>query len=230
MRTGARAASVIAVLAILPSCAGRPSRSDVPDVASGAPDVARIVCSEDGTRVETPTVRAQPDGVHVTVDNRLGFHTGFSMRFENGGGGGRNAPRGESAHVLSAPPGRLEIGCYTDRDALAPDLQALRVVDPTGIYRSTELDCERIVGENVDFASGTPGVEGDPVEIARDDLGSAVGLRADDVVELAGYPEDEPPTVRLVRDGRVVATISYFETEQGGWLQDSLSRCDELVR
>jgi len=33
----------------------------------------------------------------------------------------------------------------------------------------------------------------------------------------------------FLRDGRVVATITYDETEQGGWLEDTFARCDELL-
>jgi hypothetical protein len=188
-----------------------------------------VVCTQDGTRVETPEVRPQPDGVHVVIDNRLGFHTGFSARYANGAGAGRNAPRGGSEHVLDAPPGPLEIGCYTDRDALESDLQTLRVEDPSGIYRSTELDCAVTVNGVSDYVAGATGEAGDPVDLARERLDQVTGLRDDDTVEVAGYPADVIPTVRLVRDDRVLATITYRPDGQGGWLEETLSRCDELL-
>jgi hypothetical protein len=223
MRTSPRVAAIVA-FAALSACA-----RDAPRAASvDVPEIARVVCSEGGTRVETPSVRAQPDGVHVVVDNELGFDTGFSMKYENGAGG-RNAPMGESGHVVPAPPGSLEIGCYKDRNATESDLQRVDVVDPSGIYRSTELGCDSIVGGVGDYPQGATGERGDPVDLARTRFEQVTDIRDADVIEIAGYPEDELRTVRLVRGGRVVATISFYESGQGGWLEDTFSRCDELI-
>lgn len=223
-RTGTRTAAVVAIVVILPSCARHLPSSD----GSEIPGVARVVCSASGTRIETPSVRTHPDGVHVVIDNRLGFDTGFSTRYETGAAGD-NAPQGESEHVLRAPPGALEIGCYTDRDAVESDLGTLQVVDPSGIYRSTELDCDSIVEGVSDYAEGATGEHGDPVDLARTRFEQVTDVRADDVIEVAGYPEDDLRTVRLVRDGRVIATISFSASGRGGWLEDTFARCDELV-
>jgi len=222
MRTSARVALV--AFAVLSACAREAPQGDGGDV----PMVARVVCAEGGTRVETPSVRAQSDGVHVVIDNQLGFDTGFSTRYEIGAEGS-NAPQGESEHVLRAPPGALEIGCYTDPDAIESDLQTLSIVDPSGIYRSTKLDCDSIVEGVGDSPEGATGERGDPVDLARTRFDQVTDLGDDDVVEIAGYPKDELRTVRLIRNGRVVATITYYEDGQGGWLEDTFSRCDELI-
>lgn len=222
MRTGARVAA--ATLAVLSACA-----REAPPAGDGdVPTVARVVCAEGGTRVETPSVRPQADGVHVVIDNRLAFDTGFSTQYENGAGGGSNAPMGESRHVIPAPPGALLIGCYTDRDAIESDLQTLDVVDPSDIYRSTELDCDSIVGGVSDYPEGATGERGDPVDLATARFDQVTDLGDADIVELAGYPQEELRTVRLVRDGRVVATISFYGSERDGWLEDTFSRCKEL--
>jgi hypothetical protein len=61
--------------------------------------------------------------------------------------------------------------------------------------------------------------EGDTVEIADDQGGSTVG-----------YYGEELRTVRVVRDGRVVALIHYKEGlgSGGGWLLDSYEACAEF--
>ncbi len=41
-----------------------------------APQVARVVCDRDGSRLPTPEVRARPNGVHLEIDDRLGEDTG----------------------------------------------------------------------------------------------------------------------------------------------------------
>lgn len=78
--------------------------------------VARIVCTRQGTRILTPKVEAQPDGVHFVIDNRLKADTGYSVEFPEGGGMGGNAPEGESEHVKPFPPGKVRIGCYESRE------------------------------------------------------------------------------------------------------------------
>lgn len=112
---------------------------------------------------------------------------------------------------------------------LESDLQTLDVVDAAGNYRSTELECGSIVEGVTDYVEGAGGERGDPVDLARARFDQVTHLGADDVVEIAGYPQDPQPTVRLVRDGRVVATIAYDAAGQGGWLEDTFSRCSELV-
>jgi hypothetical protein len=216
MRTSARAVLIVVAVAILPSCAGGPSPSDTGDIPKDVPDIARIVCTQEGTRVETATIRPRLDGVHVLIDNQLGFDTGFSTRYENGAGEGDNAPTGGSEHVLAAPPGTLEIGCYGDPDE-ASDLEAILVVDPTGIYRSTELDCDATVQGISDYAEGATGYVGELMDIARIRLDQAIQLHDDDAVEFAGYPED---ALRTVFDS--FGTI--------GWLRRSRSpKADKAV-
>ncbi len=128
--------------------------------------------------------------------------------------------------------GTIEIGCYPDDDALGePDLQELELVDDDVIYRSVELDCDMVSTGISDYVQDALGAEGDPVELARRDFESALegGLEPDDVVERAGYPESDQPIVRLVRDDGVIATVEYRGAEGGGWLEETLSRCEDLT-
>lgn len=193
------------------------------------PQVARVVCDESGTKIVTPSVSPQLDGVHVVIDNRLGFDAGFAVKFENGAGAGRNAPDGESRHVLGAPPGRVEIGCY-GRGLAQPDFQPMEVVDSEGVYRSKELACASVVSETSDSLEGASGQQGNPVDLGRVMFDDAFGLGSDDVVELGGYPQSEVPVVRLTRDDRIVATVSYRRADGDGWLEDTFSMCEELAQ
>ncbi len=168
--------------------------------------------------------------MHLLIDNRLGFDSGFTVRFGDGGGIGENAPMGESTHIVQAPPGTVEIGCYPDAQAIAePELEPFEVIDADGLYRSTELDCSSVTSGISDYVEGTPGELGDPVDLARSRFDDVIGLTDDDVVERAGYPESDQPVVRLVRDGKTMATIDYRPADGGGWLEETFSRCDELV-
>ena len=47
-------------------------RQDAARRSRALPDVARIVCTANGTRLLTPAVRPQPDGVHVMLSQAGG--------------------------------------------------------------------------------------------------------------------------------------------------------------
>lgn len=190
---------------------------------------ARIVCGPDGTRVLTPRVEARPDGVHFVIDNRFEAGTGYSVEYPEGGGGGESVPRGESRHVEELPPGKNRIGCERPPvDGTGSDYAALEVVDPDGVYKPVDLECEggRSVSGMAQFAPGVKGERGDPVEIARRAFSKKI--KDDDTVELAGYPKStEHRTVRVVRDGRVVANVVY-NRDGKGWLQDHYEACESF--
>jgi hypothetical protein len=166
-------------------------------------------------------VRPQLDGVHVLVKNTSGRDLLFQWEL-----GGDNAPEGERELVLPVPPGVSEIRCQDPaEDAGAPDgYVELEVVDPDGIYVSTELECgsKQRVGWINDFIMGATG-DPDPVASARERL---QGLEPDDLVEAAGYPEAQTPQVRVVRDGKVVAVVDFLDDGQGGWLLGGGEACD----
>ena len=59
-------------------------------------------------------------------------------------------------------------------------------------------------------------------------IGIAVrSIEADDVVELAGYPQQQPIEYRLVHDGAVTAVARYFDDGHGGWLLDGVTDCGD---
>ena len=204
------------------------SAGDRKTAGAGVPETARIVCGPEGTRVLTPRVEARPDGVHFEVQNRLGADTGFSALGQEGGAGG-DSPKGEkSEHVGDVSPGRARAGCEEPPyDGMGKvHYAAFRVVDPEGLYKSVELECQggMAVGGGAQYAPGARGVKGDLVEQARSQFSEEI--REDDVVELAGYPKlRDHRVVRVVRDGRVIATV-HFLGEPGDWLQDRYEACE----
>ena len=76
------------------------------------------------------------------------------------------------------------------------------------------------------YAAGAKGKKGDPVELTRRAFSDEI--EDGDAVEPAGYPEGRGNrTVRIVRDGKVVATVEYFGAG-GGWLQDNYTACESF--
>jgi hypothetical protein len=164
--------------------------------------------------------------VHFVIENRFGSEAGYSFEYPEGGGGGDSAPRGESGHVGDFPPGKVRIGCERPPlDGTDTDYETLEVVDPEGVYKPVELQCEggMAVSGGPQYAPGAKGKRGDLVEITRRSFSDQI--REGDSVELAAYPESrDNSTVRIVREGRVIATVVYFR-EGKGWLQDHYEAC-----
>jgi hypothetical protein len=187
---------------------------------------ARVVCTEDGARSSTPTVEARRDGVHLELDNRLG-EGGFEVSYGEGGSGG-NAPTGESRQVVEVPPGEVRVGCFVNDSAEVPedDYATFEVVDTDGSYTPTRLQCSdgRAMGSSgPSYAGESPEGGKDLPELARRSFSES--LQPGDVVEVAGYPEArERRSVRVVRDGRVVAVLDFLPSGDG-WLPDSYTAC-----
>ncbi len=231
-----RFAVVICLCAFaLAGCAGAAGDGSkeeaTPDDSTPKPErpheTARISCERDGTRVLTPEVRAQRDGVHFEIENRLGKNIGFAISTPESGMGD-NAPKGTSHHVKDFPPGELRIGCHPARDA-ATDYAKMKVLAGSSDYKSVELECPG--GMSVSSGGGlyTPGTKGkkeDPVELVRS--GFSKELAKGDVVETAGYPASEGvKTVRATRDGKVMAVFEY-RLAKGGWIENGYSACAEF--
>jgi hypothetical protein len=208
-----------------------------PSGEADAPDVARLVCEADGTHVLTPTVRPQPDGVHIVVQD----HSGKEASLAIDGIGGGNA---SGEQVWPIPPGTARIGCWGLEEA-EPDYRQIDVVDAEGLYVSPALDCQAKVlgsgsGGGVSASSGgsyaraPKGDPREPVEIARDFFEDAFGpIGPEDRVERAGYPEAEIRQVRLVRDGRTIAVADYADAsfaggeEGSGWISEGYQACSD---
>jgi hypothetical protein len=214
----------------LPACGA--GSADAPpeetiEPASRAPDVARIVCAEEGaTRVETPAVRPQGDGVHLEIVNESGGERAFSATDGQGGGLGGSAPAGTSTQVLDLGPGTLTVSC-DDPETGPVAGKHLEVVDEDGVWVSTTLRCPEQFSAVLDYIMGAEGESADPLEAARTGL-AGYKVQAGDDFELAGYPEAESLSVRLVRDGESVAVVQLAPDGAGKWLVSMVTGCSTL--
>ncbi len=206
----------------VPTSEGRPS----PTVEEPLPSVAQVSCSDSGTQISTPVVQPQPDGVHIMVDNTTGADLGLRIQ----GFGGDNAPVGTTEIVRPIPPGVYGLNCTTSSKAAEPTTyQTFEVQDPQGIWVSTDLtSCMSAsgiaAGSSTVSPAGIVGVQGTPVEVVTSTIS---GLLPTDLVEPAGYPSTtDEANVRVVRDGKVVATYHLLPDDHGGWYIDSASACD----
>ena len=161
------------------------------------------------TRVLTPKVAAHPDGVHIQFDNRLGKGAQYNTP-DSKVAWADPIPEGKSNQAALLPPGTVKINC-----SLAGEFDfnyaSFEVVEGDSGYKSLELECKP--GAEPRFSSFiASGPDSklelvsyrDPVEKAREYYKK--GLKEGDVVEAAGYPTDPKPTVRVVRNGKVIAT------------------------
>jgi hypothetical protein len=179
---------------------------------------------EDGvlTRVLTPKVEAQPDGVHLQIDNRIGKAPGYvfsvakATNLESYESGGSLFRKGINNDVTDAPPGIAEIQCFTQprRYDYNEKYAYFEIVVGDSGYKSPELECR--LGSEPMGAGGADigGYTGsNPVAKARADFSEQ--LKESDVVEEAGYPQVPSPPVRVVRAGQVVARIDYSASGYG---------------
>lgn len=201
---------------------GSPNASSEPEVA--LPDMARVVCEPEGTRLETQSVKPQPDGVHLEIVNETGKERAISVLDPQGGGLGQGAPAGTSTIVVDLGPGTLEVMCS---DPLADVAQGspLEVVDEDGLWISTTLDCTEGFSGTSDY---TPDARGDADPLTAAGAGLESYMQPGDVVEPAGYPEAETPVYRLLRGSDVLATVHLLDDGAGGWLPSTVNGCSSL--
>jgi hypothetical protein len=215
-------ACVIAAL-LAPGC-GPGAASQPPRGAgngSDLPDVARIVCTEKGTRLLTPNVRPQPDGVHVLLSQTDGPPA--TLETDQGGG---DKP-GPKALVLTLPPGRGNLGCMTVADwNVDPPRHrgwvTLGVIDQDEQWVDDQPAGGTCSESSIDYAPTAAGFR--ESQLGRD-ARRALEASPADVVERAGYPRQRPIEYRLVRDGRVVALATYASTGHGRWLLEGVQKC-----
>jgi hypothetical protein len=203
-----------------PSAAGQPPGG----VGNGSnlPDVARIVCTAAGTRLLTPAVRPQSDGVHVMLSQTSGPPATLDT---DQGGGDKPGPR---PLVLILPPGRAHLGCMTmaDWNVNPPRHRGwvtLRVLDQDERWvddRPAGATCSQ---SSIDYAPTAAGLR---LSQLGSDARRALEASPADAVERAGYRRQEPIEYRLVRDGKAVALATYASTGHGRWLLEGVQKCD----
>lgn len=188
--------------------------------SSPAPAPAEVVltCSPGGGEISTPTVAAQPDGVHVRVVNTSDTPLVFQWQ-----DGGENAPVGASDHLITVAPGDTRIGC-ADADGNNPSLVALAVSDPGSVYSATAWTCTARSTGVLDYAAGSQGVpESQLPDAAREAFKDAI--QDGDAIQPAGYPQGDYRSYQLVRDGQTVAQAEFMPDGHDGWLLSTNDRC-----
>ena len=198
-----------------------PSPADASQGASpdDAPAELRVTCDGTATHIAVPRVRTRVDGIHVRFANASGQMLPFGVDDATGlAMFGDSVPVEGGAFVYAIGTGVYRLGCGGPAVAFA-------VVDPDGIYTSTDLGCGNGSGTTgtVDYAETARGRQGSVVDVARLELR---GLRPGDLVEPAGYPAAAGERlVRVVRAGRVVAILAYADDGHGGWLIGTTRTC-----
>jgi hypothetical protein len=177
------------------------------------------------TEVLTPKVAAHPDGVHIQFDNRLGKGAEYSARgsdvymtLDSNVAWYVPIPKGKSNQAVLLPPGTGKISCSPRDVHFESNYASFQIVKGDSGYKSLELECKSGAEPRFRAPAIASGADSkfelisyrDPVEKAREYYKK--GLKEGDVVEPAGYPKDPNPTVRVVRNGKVVATIEFTET------------------
>jgi hypothetical protein len=190
-----------------------------------------MTCDGATTKLDAPAVKAQPDGVHMTIVNTSGEDLGFSVSLWSGGGFGENAPRSKGKRILSLPPGEVKIGCPDPEFEGDPTdgLPTLTVVDPTSLYVPKELQCtsETAIGSSHDYAEDATGDKRNPVEIVAARFEDE--LAPEDKVVRAGYPDEGgDPTIAIRREGRTGVAVHLFGNEKEGYLIDSEDICGDF--
>jgi hypothetical protein len=182
--------------------------AEEPALAADVPDIAEVVCTEDGVRVDTPTVSVQPDGLHMHVTGD-GLPAKVVDLYPSGRGSitlefGEQSNGLDSRTALVAPPGLAEVSC---RDAGEPRTRdgaaAIEILDPGAIWNHEAMSCP---GDDVRNSGGFwfyDSVNAMASGIAR----SVPGILPSDEISYGAYPSMAFARWRVVRDGAVVATM-----------------------
>jgi hypothetical protein len=219
-----RTTLAIVAAALLAACGTDQAPERANQEPADPPDVAELVCGEDGPELLTPVVRGRADGVHVRVQNENEYPVEFDFEVTRGdtGGGGAEAPPGSSVQVVPFAAEEVSLGCFAE----ALDRVELRVVDPGDELKAADPDCKEL--RSADFATHlndrTPR---DPVALARLSL-RGKGLRQNDHVERAVSLAGEFPVVRVVRGDRVVAKV-VFDDVRPNYVSGTVEMCADFA-
>ena len=204
--------------------AGPAASTESSEPEAALPDVARVVCQEGATRIETPSVKPQEDGVHLEIVNEtrkdLGLDIGESRKEP---AMGTNAPIGTSTEILEFPSGSIWLMCRA-RGAAGPWAQ-LQIIDQDGYWlegTGSPMACRiRALGV-IDYVAEARGYP-TPIQAVRQQHDSSI--HPGDVLEQLGYPREATPNFALIRDGVTIAEFEVWSDDAGGWLVDSTSSC-----
>ena len=213
-------AVVIAAFTILSTTLGdgapRETPTTPPATESGPPEVALVVCTENGARPETEQVVARPDGVHLRIRSKInGVYSIRSSEEPDLRIDGRIRKRQPAMVATAIPPGETLVGCFPRPNAVPeePDGDAyatLMVEDPQSLWTPPTLACD-----DASDAGVFTGPRVDPNQPAAYEalaVQTVPGIRPDDRLAHPGYPETRWPFTRMlvVRDGDAIATLVFI--------------------
>ena len=120
--------------------------------------VAHIACTSGGTRLLTPAVRPQSDGLHVILSQTGGPPA--TLQSERAGGW----KPGRRAFVITLPPGPSRLGCMTMADWNADPPRhrgwvTLRIVDQNGLWVDDRPVGGRCSEGSLDYTATATGAE-----------------------------------------------------------------------
>jgi hypothetical protein len=219
-----RTTLAIVAAALLAACGTDDAPEQAVQDTGRPPDVAELVCGDDGPELLTPVVRGHADGVHVQVRNENDHPVEFDFQVTRGdaGGGGAETPPGTSVQVLPFAVEEVSLGCVHE----ASDRVELRVVDPGEELKATDPDCKEL--RSADFATRlNDRMPRDTVAFARRYFRGR-GLNETDRVERAASIAGEFPVVRVVRSGRVVAKV-VFDNAEPNYMSGTVEMCADFA-
>lgn len=182
--------------------------------------VDQITIACDATSISivgSDTVIAQPDGVHVRLDN--GSTEQLSIGFESAGMGDGGYP-GTTDLIIDSPPGQETASCQTMSHAVGS--VSFTIVDPGRLWVSPKLSCPgggwmSIIDRPVD----APGRR----DVFRAARAADGGIRESDTLVRAGYPMSYPDAVVMVlRDGKPFHVV-FVKVASTGWRASRIEGC-----
>jgi len=193
-------------------------------VAETASDVLHVTCQADGTAtVQSATVQAQADGLHVVVVDQAGAKAVVftqPSRPSLAWSSGSNGLDGEFVSLVA--PGETiarceQAGTTYDTSKVDPGAATFVVLDPNAYWTSADLACGPL---DDSWAMDVQPV--DPLVTTIYDAArmAAPGISDTDLVESAGYivSRADAGLVRVVRDGQVIAWLR--DAFADGWAFD----------
>jgi hypothetical protein len=97
---------------------------------------------------------------------------------------------------------------------------------PEGGGRPTELECspgEHTVASSIDYFAEPAGEKGNPEDIARRTVS---GIESGDEILTVGDAQEDAREIGVVRDGKLIAKLSYMLAQNGGWYLDGYTACE----
>src|SRR5918992_1682797 len=174
-----------------------PSTITTPPAEEISP-VARIACEEGRAVAGDDSVDALADGVHFSVENRTDGPVWFNDLDPL-------APGRIDEFVLPLQPGDAEVDCRNDAGEAVS--ATVTVNDPQGYWIPPDLQCAEGEVSHADIAFGDDVGYDHPIGAT---LRIVPGVRDDDIVERAAYPETtDSAVVRVVRGGATVAAAEF---------------------